>query len=187
MRTRTLVGLALVFACRLAAAPGDDPVVTVETASHYYEIAGETAEQLRAAMDRTGPFDDAGTRHDAHTRWYVGWNLRCQPTRLVVTLKVTTTLPRWTDQFKAPRALSEQWNRYLDALRVHEAVHQDMARRTADRTSALRKQLAPRPTCDQLVAAMSAMAKGLTDEGQRADVQYDKETDHGRTQGASFP
>ena len=78
---------------------------TVEERVDYYEVAGSSEDELRAAIDKQRPKDRAGERHDAVTDWDVQWEYRfvtsgngCALGSLVTTLEVVTILPRWPNR-----------------------------------------------------------------------------------------
>lgn len=180
----------------LVLADSDVSRVRTQRANHYYDIEGGTAEELRAAINRSGPFDahGDGKRYDGFTNWYVGWTYdyrnaggACRLTRLDVRLEINVTFPRWTDQSHASADLVDRWNAYLRALSSHEVRHEEIGRRAAETISALRDRIAQRPSCDQLEAEIRAMADETLSEARREEFRYDKDTDHGRTQGAHFP
>ena len=117
--------------------------VPANTEVKEYEIRGETEAELRAQLDRAGPQDKDGSRHDAFTHWYVKWNFpfdrqssSCATGPVTVTVTVSMDLPRWADAEGGPDALKARWQEYLDSLVRHEAGHQAHAVRAgADRKS----------------------------------------------------
>lgn len=96
----------------------------------YYQIVGNTAQDLRREMDQKGPGGKNGKSFDAYTAWYVNWNYRwwesrdtCRITSVSTKLSVTFTLPAWQNYASADARLQQQWDRYYNALYEHEKGH----------------------------------------------------------------
>jgi len=157
----------------------------------HYDIGGEESFELRAQMDALGPQDDDGARHDAYTKWFVRWfydydrsvETQCKLTNVRATVEVKMTMPRWTSE---SGELATRWQQYLAALRTHENGHVQNAVDAARFIIVDLQQQPPSPDCDS--AAQLANAKGNEElELARArDREYDAETNHGATQGATF-
>lgn len=181
-----LVALTVMFSLSVAYA-GDAKIV-------YYDIAGNTANALRHQMNEKRPLDESGKRFDAYTRWYVGWRYRYQPTareceftRVTVSVQATITLPRWVDESQAPQALEQDWNRYVAALRRHEQGHYVHGMDAARQVEALGRSFHAAGDCPALTAEFDHQARAITQRYAAMDKTYDRDTDHGRTQGAVFP
>ncbi len=168
--------------------------IRVERSTVYYDIVGRTAADLRTAMDARGPVGPNGRRGDAYTTWRVSWHYRysaadgtCRLTQLDVSFAVAFTFPRWVDEEKASQGLQGRWRTYLKALTAHEDGHAEIGRRAAGRVADLRRQVGIHATCQALEDAIKRAAGTVLDEERRTELQYDKDTDFGRTQGARFP
>lgn len=159
----------------------------------YYDVAGSSAKALRQQMDAKGPLD-GGKRFDAHTEWDIKWNYRyrptasgCELTGVNVSLSGTILLPRWVDSNDASSALVEKWNRYLAALRLHEEGHYAHGVGAAREIEALAKSFHGSGDCPAMTSEFNDRAQSIIARYKALDVAYDRETDHGRTQGARFP
>ena len=159
-----------------------------------YDIRGATAAQLRAEMNARGPTGPGGQRFDGYTRWYVSWSYTfrsgrgpCAIDRVTTEVKVTTTLPRWADEARADNALRDQWRRYLAALTRHEDGHAQNGLGAARDIDAAIARLPAESSCDTLGARANATGQALLRQYNQRDLDYDRETGHGRGQGASFP
>jgi predicted secreted Zn-dependent protease len=191
-RRALLVLSLLAFAPAVGAA--GDPDLRVVTVHHDYAIAGQTAAELRAAMNRRGPLDASRERFDAVTNWWINWyyrygrsGTRCTIASADVRVRIVFTLPRWRPGPGAAPALVRKWNRYLQALRRHENGHSGHAVVEGKRILTGLRRLAPRPSCAQLGAAADALGHAEIRRGNAWDVAYDRRTGHGATQGAVFP
>lgn len=163
-----------------------------ETVEHY-EIAGKNARQLRDAMDRFGPSAN-GERFDARTDWRVGSSGRFQPTdaacelaELSVVVEVTTILPRWIDESEASKRLGERWARYMAALELHEDGHKEIGVEAAKEVMERIREIPPQRTCTALQEVIELATAGVVAEYRAREVTYDRQTEHGKSQGAIFP
>jgi predicted secreted Zn-dependent protease len=179
-----LMGLFLEAA---AAAP------TVVERSEYYEVAGSSAEELRAAIDRLRPKDGRGERHDAVTRWDVHWEYRyssaagpCALTSFATSVEVSTRLPKWSNR-DAGSWLAERWDRYMPALEDHENGHAQIGLRAARAIQEHVSALDPARTCALLEDSIRSKGEALLDKHRSEDAEYDRRTKHGASQGVRFP
>jgi predicted secreted Zn-dependent protease len=156
--------------------------VTVRT----YDVHGHDPRSIRASINAKRPVDphDHGPA-DALTRWYIAWNWpdgpsgRCDLSRTKVSFRATVLLPNLRNIGGLDPALQERWRRYMQALERHEAGHVAYALDHLDDV----KKAVMSATCDTAnQAAMSALSVI-----NRHDMDYDRLTRHGATQGARFP
>ena len=165
---------------------------TVEERVDYYDVAGSSEEELRAAIDKQRPKDRAGERHDAVTNWDVLWTYRyvtvaggCAVGSLATTLEVATIFPRWPNRQSG--TLTERWDKYTAALKAHEREHMDIALRAAQ---VIHKRLSSHEkarTCPLLKASIDSKGQALLDQFRSEEAEYDQRTQHGASQGARFP
>lgn len=157
-----------------------------------YDVTGSTPAALRADMNAKQPTDKFGVRYDATTRWQVSLSLRpkqsaegCQIDVAFVKIAITSTAPRLVGAL--PPALQAQFDRYLDALMMHENGHADTGRMVGREIADALPALKPEPSCDALQVVARATTDQIVAKGKKRDTDYDAETDHGKTQGARFP
>ena len=159
----------------------------------YYDVVGNNAQVLRQQMNAKGPLD-GGRRFDAHTDWYVKWNYRyrptasgCEFTSVEVSLTGTILLPRWVHTGNASGALVQKWDRYVAALRLHENGHYAHGVSAEKAIEAMAKSFRGSGDCRVMASEFNDQAHSIRARYNALDVAYDRETDHGRTQGAQFP
>jgi predicted secreted Zn-dependent protease len=182
-----LLGGALLTAPALA---GVQTSIQVE----HYDIRGSTAADLRAEMRARGPTGPDGRRFDGYTRWRVSWEYhyrsgggQCAIDSVKTTVQITTTLPRWTDEARGNSALRDQWRRYLAALTQHEDGHAQNGLGAARDIDAAIARLPAEPNCGAMAERANAAGQARLRQYNQRDLDYDRETGHGRSQGAVFP
>lgn len=169
------------------------PSILVKTV--YYQITGSTAKQLRTQLNQLGPFDQRfNQRFDGATKGNIDWNYRystssdgCKISSADVNTVITIVLPDWQAPAKASQQLINQWNRYIEALQVHENGHQQYWIQASYKILQTLKNFSTLPSCEQLGRAANAASNRLVEKYVQQDLRYDRKTRHGRTQGAVFP
>ncbi len=159
-----------------------------------YEISGGTPEKLLKEMQSKGPLDDgAGQRFFARTKWYVKWRFDyddsaefCRAKDIRTDLKITYQMPTWPDKSEASPGLINYWNGFMANLAEHEIGHGDIGRKTETQINkTLSDYGGDHDSCRDLGKALNAIAHDIIDSST-LDADYDKETQHGKTQGAFF-
>ena len=160
---------------------------------NYYEVTGRTAAEVRRSMNVVRPTDSHGLRVDARTTWDIHWTYRYQPapagcvvTEFNVTLTTAMTLPKYSYLPSAQPLLRTAWNNYYAALIRHEKGHVNIA----ELAQGAIREAGPRITaakCSDIAAAIDRRGQEILAQYRTQEVQYDKETNHGMTQGAKFP
>ena len=102
---------------------------TVEERVDYYDVAGSSEDELRAAIDKQRPKDRAGERHDAVTNWDV------QLGHIATSPSAVTAAPsgRWPRRSKSSRfcrdgpiakvgALTERWRQVTSQRSRHTSA-----------------------------------------------------------------
>jgi predicted secreted Zn-dependent protease len=104
-----------------------------------------------------------------------------------VSVSVVISSPAWVQPASAAPAVVDRWNRYMNALITHENGHRDRGIAAGDKIynklSAMRRE----GSCPVLANDANASANAILAEYNASDSQYDKDTGHGKTQGAVFP
>jgi predicted secreted Zn-dependent protease len=175
----------LTFACALlplaaVAQVGDQLSYT------YYEVnvrSGKLAPQINAQT----PIRQDGV-HYARTQWNVSWRFRwnegpggCRFTSVNVNLRTEITLPRLNGASPQQAALFE---RFMPALREHETGHHQIAQEAARAIDAQLRGIPAMDTCPALEAQANRDAQRILERYREKERQYDRDTGHGKTQGA---
>lgn len=169
------------------------PPVVKET-YEYYEIKGNTEDQLRHEMCRNGCKWKDGRTYDSVTNWQVKWDYdydrapqACSADSFRATVDITFRYPKWvrTDDVTGP--LTAKWDAYMKSLVEHETGHRDMAVEAAAELSRAVADLPPAPTCAELDHAVRSLCHERLNRLNVDAKEYDEATRHGSVQGAVFP
>lgn len=155
-----------------------------------YAIKGTSSDELRAQMSTLGPVDtNDKTKNWALTKWYVRWNYRysggtgsCGIASVSTGLSIAYTLPNWENRSQAPESLQGSWDRMMAALKKHEDQHARHGIDAAKEIDAAISNMKARSTCDELGNAANAAAAAIVKKHAQRDVEYDRATNHGRTE-----
>ncbi len=186
---RTLIFL-LFFFCSTALYA--EPMVHEQYAN--YKITGHTADALRAQMSMFGPSDIASEHFDASTKWYIQWQYHYQPvtngcylTKVDVKVDITYHFPEWSDYALADDGLKHHWDTYMEHLKTHERGHAENGVAAAVAIERALTALPAMQSCEDLASTADNIAYKVIAEHNTKDINYENETNHGATQGATFP
>jgi predicted secreted Zn-dependent protease len=162
-----------------------DELVPLQAKIIYYDIEGATEEELRAQLDQLGPVDSSGYKGDALAEWFISWNWpgygtdNCDLSQAEVSYTVKVIFPHWTPPEDASNNLVIKWFNYTYNLAKHEQGHVDYVVTNYQIVGEAIKGA----TCETADAAAEAALEPL----RAFDLEYDRQTGHGQTQGARFP
>jgi predicted secreted Zn-dependent protease len=187
---KMIIACAVLIAMPVAPAAGE-PLVRMHTS--YYYIDGPSATVLAAQLDQNGPPEADGKRHAGKTRWDVQWKFRhqqqatgCSMKEVSVAVAIAQTLPRWRGEDKGAAALRARWTKFLEALQRHEAGHKEHALKAGKEIEAAVAAVKPASNCEDLSAAANVAADAIVAKYRALGEDYDRTTDHGRSQGATL-
>ena len=174
--------------CNARAAP------SVEVTVKYYDVRGASADELRQQMNRLGiRWKDENT-YDAYTGWDIRWRYtyeksesRCSISSVRTSVDISYQYPRWSNPHSASAALKKRWELFIRALTKHEQGHGKIGVDSANEIEQSIAELRSRRTCATLGKAANAVGHQILDKYRSIEVDYDRRTRHGATQGAKFP
>lgn len=178
--------LSLAFLLLLPAAASAEvqPSLDVQT----YPVTWRDGTSLREVITAASPVRHQGRVFHGFTRWQVNWQLwwleapdgRCSVQRTLTRVSAVITLP---DLAGAPADEQRRFNAYVTALRQHEMGHYQFGLDAAHRIDQAIAALPPQPNCTGLQATANELGRRLLNEAIRAELEYDRTTQYGRTQG----
>ena len=185
---RSWIG-GVVLGLTTVATAQDSLVIT----TNFFNVSGASERELRRSINLSRPWKDR-READASTEWKIEWTFRldssekdCQLQSFTTKTSIAMTLPRWMPRPPGLESLTQQWERYLTALRSHEEGHKQIALAAVAEIRRRVKALKSEATCEALSALLNRTAKSVIAEYRQKEVEYDRNTDHGATQGARFP
>jgi len=157
----------------------------------YYTAQADANSSLREALNKVTPILVDNNSFHGYTKWNVKWHYRwfeqadgrCKMTTVTTDLTGNITLPELVG---ATAEQAAAFNRYVSALRVHELGHYDIGRKTATAIDNGILALPAMSSCKALEATANALGYQTLDDYKAREKQYDAETNHGKTQGASL-
>ena len=168
-----------------------EPLVRMHTS--YYYVNGPSASLLAAQIDRNGPPGADGKRYAGKTKWDVQWKFKheqhgaiCGMKEVAVAIGVAQTLPKWRSEAQGAAALKTRWQQFIEALRRHEDGHKDHGLAAGKEIETALLAAEPASNCEALAAAANSVANAIVMKYQKLDQDYDRKTDHGRSQGATL-
>lgn len=167
---------------------------SVKETYEYYEIRGNSEDQLRSEMCRNGCKWKDGKIYDSVTDWHVKWDYdydsaprTCSADSFTVSVDITFRYPKWARTDDVPGPLAAKWDNYMKSLVEHETGHRDMAVKAAAELSRAVAGLPPAPTCAELDRAVRSLCHERLKKLNADAKEYDETTRHGSVQGAVFP
>jgi|GEM_PF-4512683 len=171
--------------------PGLDVSRDVRT----YSVSAEGQQQLRTELTRMGPITSTGRRVDAYAAWrirkryepQVAEDGTCTTGPVAVRVGLEYAFPAWSDREAADPALQRKWDTYLTALDAHERGHECIGLQAASELKRTLEALPAHADCDALAAEVKRASKAVFDKWLAIESDYDRVTNNGRNEGASFP
>ncbi|GGX58605.1 DUF922 domain-containing protein [Saccharospirillum salsuginis] len=154
-----------------------------------YPVKPRSDESISDALYRASPILEAGRVFHGYTRWWVEWrfwwretaNRQCRIDRVSVEVQGEIQLPRLDGGTPSQR---ERFNRYREALHQHELVHYGFGLRAGREIENSLRNLPPEASCLELETRANETGYEILRDYRQLEDRYDRETEHGRTQGA---
>lgn len=168
-----------------------NPVV-VET-TQYYEIKGHHEADLVKEMNSKG-YRSGGTTYWGYTSPQVRWTFdvkkdpgqACRVVNAEVSIRITTTLPRWEVPAGTADAVVEKWRKLSAALQRHEDEHGQIAREEGDALAALMRKHASDDSCARLNAYLHDEGQKIFQRSSARNAELDRRTHHGVDEGVAI-
>ena len=144
-------------------------------------------------MTACGPKQN-GEPYDAYASWYVNWRYnyqsqggRCGLNDVTVGVKVDLTYPRWQTPASFQQGLLDKWQRYMANLETHENGHKQNGLDAGSEILNTLSSQASASSCDEAATLANNSGYAIISKYGAQDTAYDDSTNHGATQGATFP
>ena len=155
----------------------------------HYEAYAQHGRSLALALNEASPFRPGNQVFHSATAWTMDWKLqpiaaadgRCRTAGVRIDLRGEMLLPRLLG---GSLAQQERFESYLVRLREHELGHFEIGREAARELEKTLYALKPSSSCADLQAAARSEGARLLAKYEEMGDAYDRQTQHGRTQGA---
>ena len=161
----------------------------VKVRCHSYVVDATSQMRLLEQLTHRSPYRPyrGSTQSFISYRYdYASSSEGCAITRPTVAARIVFTMPRWKPKGRPDSFLVFEWNRFIEALWIHERGHalRDLAaKRGVER---ILRNLGVSPTCDELRASAKRAFDQVISKLRARNRAYDRKTDHGATQGATI-
>jgi predicted secreted Zn-dependent protease len=153
-----------------------------------YLVRGSSSEEVRWSMLENGPRDARGHPRFAFTEWTVAWRWdrradgNVDSDTVDLSCRATILLPRYDAGPGGTSGVSSLWTDFAKRLERHEYNHLEHVRRVAPEIRE-RIRRAERRGGGVSPAQANRIAGRVIREIRLLDETYDRETDHGKTEG----
>ncbi len=170
-------------------APLPDPDLELTLDQRFYTVRGDTFEEL---VDETTRIKG---KWAAYTEWYTNWAFLseegedlewCDIVGARTRVEVTMTSPRWQRPGDVDPAVEVEWERFAEALHIHELGHVTIALQGADTIDDRFDHGLTATTCEEAREAADEQATRIFDHYSKLSRRYDRATDHGLSQGTGL-
>jgi len=156
----------------------------VSWSTNFYSVTGANWREIRQSIAQARPWRDS---FDGDTRWDITWRFHtvsspsgCSGSGFSTSIKITTTLPRWTPPTNVDAAVKEQWTRYFTNLAQHELGHARLGLAAAAEVQKRIATIGTQSDCAQLKNLINERANQVVADFRRREQEYDERTNHGR-------
>lgn len=159
--------------------------------AEYFPVEGNTPAEVRKYLTEHGTPGADGGRYDAYTEWHIYWNWPVNGhvpdiQNVKVTSSIIVHLPEWQCDLPPSDPARRSWEKYMAALRKHEAGHAYQALYHKGQIELALKEAAESDP-DLTAKQANRIAHRIIRKAQQTDEEYDRITVHGALQGAKWP
>lgn len=187
--TRTAV-IALFF-CIKASLATATPIVSIQYDA--YPVTGENIQHIRETIAQNGPKDEQGATYAAHTAYNIAWHFTynqkpesCSIAAVQSEITITYRMPVLAASSHMDNKTATQWKQYFTALSTHEEGHASFGLQAAEKIEQSILALSSSRTCSELEKRANDTAHAIVETYDEKNLDYDRITNHGATQGASL-
>jgi len=152
----------------------------------YYEISPRAPHEIKPELRRNSPIRS----YDGHTDWYVDWKYQtlsspygCQLRDSRINVRVIYMLPKLS-QYVSDKQTIDTFTKFGDALTQHEAKHGLHGLTAAREIAKAFETATPQRNCRQMSRMLNDIGNTIVRKYAQKDVEYDRATNHGLTEGA---
>ncbi len=168
--------------------------VSINEQLEFYGIQGRTPKRLLREMQKKAPPPAfGGADRFARAQSLFSWDLSfefagdlCKTEGSDVTVDMLYILPKWTNKERGSPELVLYWEEFEKNVFAHEQGHGDVALEVAADMARAILNTAPNEDCKVVMDAARLATHEVLRTAKDRQKAYDKQTQHGKTQGAYF-
>lgn len=157
----------------------------------YYDIAPQKADTIVIELRRHSPirknnavfYGNTEVEFRPHFRWKKIGKL-CHVEDFKVVVNTEYTMPRLAENISFDESIKVKFDKFYNALLIHEKGHREIGIRAADDIHQLLKNVKPVEGCKVLEKRLVRDINQIVDGYKMHHKAYDDETNHGGKQGA---
>ena len=165
--------------------------IQVEETFKYYQISPQHARDIVFELRKNSPVRRLNQIYHGETEWELRPNFRwkqigklCYVEDFVVKVETEYTMPQLSEVANADEAIKAKFDKFYEALLVHEKGHHEFGMKAAREIHHLLEHVEPVRGCKVLRKRLTRDINGIIEAYDKLNQAYDIETGHGRTQGA---
>ena len=182
-----------VFAIVAALTQPTSAEVLLEERFEHYTIDPTEVDQIKFELRKNSPVSRANQIFHGGTEWTLVPHFRWKKDRYLcrikdvhVKLNGTYTLPKLYSTISASDSTKERFNAYYQALMEHEKGHQSLWLQAGEEIERTLNHFEPHYSCTELARQAKLRIAEIIKTYQQMNRDYDKQTGHGKTQGAAI-
>lgn len=167
--------------------------LNVKERYQYYDIDGNSVDDLRKQMRNNGTRWNDGKIYAALTTWDIRYNYdiqtedgKCAVKSVKTDVDIVYHLPRRITN-NAEDELARTWDNYYERLKEHEYGHKELAVKAAGEINETLASLDRYSSRAELEREVKKAIQAKLSKLNQLQVEYDEHTNHGATQGAILP
>lgn len=161
------------------------PIVTENY--KYYSVKPKSRDELLPRLNKKSPIKEKGEVFHAHTYTYIKWNFKweiknskCQIKSVTTSVDVTYTYPKLRTRNADVKLV---WSKWYPKLIIHEEGHKNLAIKIGKEIERIIMPMKS-ANCEMLEKKADNAGYKKIAKLDKLNKNYDKETNHGETQGA---
>lgn len=163
----------------------------IETVEYkYYVISPRTPQEIKPELMRHSPIRAGSGSFNGHTDWFIDWRYQttqqrygCQLLNAQTKVHVIYTLPALSEYVTDQQTI-DVFNKFNDALTKHEANHGKNGLTAAREIDKAISEIPTQQNCRHLSRTFDHFGNTIVQKYIKADDEYDRVTQNGKTEGA---
>lgn len=156
----------------------------------YYAISPRSPSEIKPELMRNSPIREGNGSYNGHTDWYIEWRNQsrqtpdgCQLISYTTKVHVVHILPALSEQVRDKQTI-DVFNKFNSILTQHEKNHGNHGLTAAREIDKAFSEIPTQQNCRDLAQMINNIGNAIVQKYTQADIEYDRITDNGLTEGA---